>query len=254
MGAVVDALGPARGRLEGKTALVTGSTSGIGAAIAELFAHEGAAVVVTGRNSKRGDSVVQRIEQAGGQAMFIRADITQPEDVAALVREAVAWRGGIEVLVNNAGDMLAKPLADISLAEFDGFVNLDGRSYFQTMQLLVPHMAERGGGAVLNVTSFAAINPMPVHSVYGFAKAGVTQMTRCIALEYAHTGVRVNSLLPGLVHTPMVAEDPDFDKVEAMVPMGRASTPIEQAYAALFLVSDEASYVTGASLVVNGGI
>lgn len=246
--------GPSLGRLRGRVALVTGSTSGIGEAIAILFAHEGAAVVVTGRSAERGEAVVARIRERGGTASFIAADVTVPSEVDALLDAVLAAHGRVDVLVNNAGTMIAKPLADLTVDDFDALVDLDARSAFQTMQRLVPRMAEAGGGAVVNVTSLAAVNPMPVHAVYGFAKAGVTQMTRCIAQEYAPRGVRVNSLLSGLVLTPMVADDPHFDAVERGVPMGRASTALEQAYAALFLASDEASYVTGASLVVDGGI
>lgn len=246
--------GPSLGRLRGRIALVTGSTSGIGEAIAILFAHEGATVVVTGRSAERGAAVVDRIRSDGGTASFVAADVTSPAAVDALVDAVLDEHGRIDVLVNNAGTMIAKPLAELSVEDFDALVALDARSAFQTMQRVVPRMAADGGGAVVNVTSLAAINPMPVHAIYGFAKAGVTQMTRCIAQEYAARGVRVNSLLSGLVLTPMVADDPHFELVEQGVPMGRASTAIEQAYAALFLASDEASYVTGASLVVDGGI
>lgn len=243
-----------RHRLVGKVAVVTGSTSGIGESVARLFAHEGAHVVITGRNLDRGRAVAEKIRAAGGDVVFVPADITIEQDVIGLIEQALAAYGRIDILVNNAGKMIAKPLAETTLEDFDSFVDLDARSYFQVMKLVIPLMERQGGGAVLNVTSLSAINPMPVHAVYGFAKAGITQMTRCIAQEYAHRGVRVNSLLSGLVRTPMVADDPNFDAVESTVPMGRASEPIEQAYAALFLVSDEASYMTGSSVVVAGGI
>lgn len=243
-----------RGRVAGKVALVTGSTSGIGEAIAELFAEEGAAVVVTGRNPLRGAEVVGRITAAGGDAIFVQADVTDDADINGLVEASLAWKGRVDILVNNAGTMIAAPFDDLTGADWDHLVDLDARSAFTLMQQLMPRMEANGGGAVLNVTSLAAIEPMPVHALYGFVKAGVTHMTRSIAQDYAKRGVRVNSLLPGLVATPMVNDDPHFPQIEAGVPMGRASTPREQAYAALFLCSDEASYVTGSSLVVAGGI
>lgn len=241
-------------RLVGKVALVTGSTSGIGEAIARLFAREGAKVVVTGRSVERGKNVVGKIQTDGGDAVFVAADITVDEEMTALIDKAFSIYGRVDILVNNAGKMIAKTLEDTSLEDFDTFVGLDGRSYFHAMKLVIPRMEKQGGGAVLNVTSLSAINPMAVHSVYGFVKAGVTHMTRCIAQEYAPRCIRVNSLLSGLVRTPMVANDPNYSAVEAGVPMGRGSEPLEQAYAALFLVSDEASYVTGSSMVVAGGI
>lgn len=247
-------LRPSLGRLTGKVALVTGSTSGIGEAIARLFAHEGASVVVTGRRAEAGEAVVAAIVEGGGDARFVRADVTVEADVDALIETTYDAYGRIDILVNNAGTMFAAPLADLSLAQFDELVTLDARSVFQSMHRVLPRMAEQGGGCVVNVTSLSAVNPMSVHSLYGFVKAGVTHMTRCVAQEYAPKGVRLNSLLPGLVTTPMVADDPAFAMIEQGVPMGRASTPVEQAYAALFLASDEASYVTGASLVVDGGI
>lgn len=242
------------GRLAGKVALVTGSTSGIGEAIAELFAEQGAEVIVTGRNAERGEAVVARIAASGGTATFIPADVSNADELAKLAEEATQWRGRVDVLVNNAGTMFAAPLVELSLENWQQLVDLDARSVFALMQHLIPQMERNGGGAVLNVTSLAAIQPMAVHSLYGFVKAGVTQMTRNVALEYAQRGVRVNSLLPGLVATPMVNDDPHFEQVQSGVPMGRASSAREQAYAALFLCSDEASYVTGSSLVVAGGL
>lgn len=246
--------GNSRGRVAGKVALVTGSTSGIGEAIAELFAEEGAAVVVTGRSPERGAEVADRIAAAGGEAIFVQADVTDDAELDALISAALEWKGHVDILVNNAGTMIAAPFDDLSLDDWEHLVDLDARSAFYLMKKLMPRMEADGGGAVLNVTSLAAIQPMSVHALYGFVKAGVTHMTRSIAQDYAKRGVRVNSLLPGLVATPMVNDDPHFPHIEAGVPMGRASTPREQAYAALFLCSDEASYVTGSSLVVAGGI
>ncbi|MDR2377803.1 MAG: SDR family oxidoreductase [Bifidobacteriaceae bacterium] len=244
---------PPLGRLDGKTALVTGSTSGIGEAIARLFAHEGAKVVVTGRNSERGLKVVEAIEDDGGQASFVKADVTVDAELRELVECSESYLGRIDILVNNAGRFIVAPLEALTLEDFDDFSALDARSYFHAMKLVIPGMEARGGGVVLNVTSLAALDPMPVFAIYGYVKAGVTQMARAVAREYAPRGVRVNNLLSGLVLTPMTDGSPDFDAVQAAVPIGRASTPMEQAYAALFLCSDEASYVTGCNMLVAGG-
>lgn len=245
---------PPHGRLTGKVALVTGSTSGIGEAIAELFAEAGARVIVTGRDAARGAAVTERITHAGGDAHFIAADVTRPEEIDQLVKAALQHFGRIDILVNNAGTMIAAPLTGISLDDWNHLVELDARSVFLLMKQVIPHMENQGGGAVLNVTSLAAVRTMDVHSLYGFVKAGVTHMTKNVALEYAQRGVRVNALLPGLVATPMVNDDPAFPAIAASVPLGRASTAREQAYAALFLCSDEASYVTGTALTVAGGL
>ncbi|MDR1634519.1 MAG: SDR family oxidoreductase [Bifidobacteriaceae bacterium] len=244
---------PGLGRLTGKGAIVTGSTSGIGEAIARLFAHEGARVVVTGRNVDRGQKVVAAIAEDGGDALFLPADVTKDDELEGMIARGREYLGQIDILVNNAGRFIVAPLEVLSADDFDAFSRLDARSYFQAMKMVIPGMEAQGGGVVLNVTSLAALDPMPVFAIYGYVKAGVNQMARAIAREYSARGVRVNSLLPGLVLTAMTDDSPDFDAVQAGVPMGRASTPMEQAYAALFLCSDEASYVTGCNMLVAGG-
>lgn len=240
-------------RLDGKVAIVTGSTSGIGEAIARVFAAEGAKVVVTGRRVEKGTKVAREINEAGGQAIYVQVDVTHDDQLQKMVDATLEKYGQIDILVNNAGRIIAKNLLDFTNEDWDSFVALDARSYFKSMQMVIPHMEARKSGSIINVTSIAAIATAPDQAIYGFVKAGVTHMTKNIALEYARKGIRVNALVSGLVLTEMIVDDPHLEVVTNAVPMGRIGTADEQAYAALFLASDEASFVTGSALVVDGG-
>lgn len=250
-------LRPASGRLAGKVAVITGSTSGIGRASAILFAWEGAKVVVSGRRAERGEAVVTTIREKGGEAVYVRADMTLEEDMQNVVDTAMNTFGRIDILFNNAGYMMNKPALEITREDWDIYLNLDAYSYLRMMQLTIPIMEKQGGGVILNCTSLAAVdNKIPDNTLYGFVKAGVNHMSRVIANEYAHKNIRINTLLPGLIATEMVLTGPNadrFDYIQTLNPMKRAGTPLETAYAALFLVSDEASYITGTSLVIDGG-
>ncbi len=253
----ITGLRPASGRLAGKTAVITGSTSGIGKASAVLFAWEGARVVVVGRRKERGEAAVREIRERGGQAVYVRADMTLESDMQAVVRAAMETYGRIDILFNNAGHMMNKPALEISREDWDRYLALDAYSYLRMMQLTIPIMERQGGGAILNCTSLAAVdNKIPDNALYGFVKAGVNHMSRVIANEYASKNIRVNTLLPGLIATEMVLNGPNaerYDYISTLNPMGRAGTALEAAYAALFLVSDEAAYITGTSLVIDGG-
>jgi NAD(P)-dependent dehydrogenase (short-subunit alcohol dehydrogenase family) len=241
------------GRLAGKVAIVTGSTSGIGEGIARLFAEEGARVLIVGRRTEKGENVRDEILAAGGEASFIRTDMTEDEDVSAMIAFAIETYGRIDILVNNAGTFLHKPFIETTLEEWDFLMNLDARAYFFTMQKVLPHMEKQGSGVILNVTSNVAVMPSADFALYSFIKAGLTHMSKVVALEYADKGIRVNCLLPGATMTEMTEGQSDNDFIASLVPMGRHSTAEEQAYAAVYLVSDESKYVTGSSLVVDGG-
>lgn len=249
---------PSAGRLEDKTVIVTGSTSGIGKAAALLFAHEGACVTIVGRRREKGEAVVSQIEEMGGSAIYVRADITVEEDMRAVVDESMRAWGRVDGLFNNAGRLIVKPTLEITREDWDAFVNLDAYSSLRMMQLVLPIMEKQGGGSIVNCTSLAAIdNAIDGGALYCFVKAGVNHMTHCIATEYAGKGVRVNNIMPGLVATEMVLSGPGaegFDAVEATMPAGRAASAVEIAYAALHLLSDEASYTSGASLLIDHGM
>jgi NAD(P)-dependent dehydrogenase (short-subunit alcohol dehydrogenase family) len=253
----ITGLRPASGRLAGKVALITGSTSGIGRASAVLFAWEGAKVVVVGRREDRGEAVVKEIGGKGGEAVYVRADMSHESDMQTVVKRTMETYGRIDTLFNNAGYMMNKPALEISREDWDKYLNLDAYSYLRMMQLTIPIMEKQGGGVILNCTSLAAVdNKIPDNTLYGFVKAGVNHMSRVIANEYAGKNIRVNTLLPGLIATEMVLSGPNaerYDFISTLNPMGRAGTALETAYAALFLVSDEAAYITGTSLVIDGG-
>lgn len=241
-------------RLQDKVAIITGSTSGIGKATAELFAAEGAKVVIVGRRQDKGEQIVASIKNDGGEAIYVQTNMMKEEDIENCVHKTIEAYGKIDVLVNNAGTIIEKPFARITKEDWDKFVTLDAYSYLRAMQLVLPHMEKQGTGSIVNVTSLAALDNMPTHALYGFVKAGVTHMSKVVAKEYAGKGVRVNCLLPGVVDTEMIADNPNTPEMEASLPIGRMSTPEEQAKVALFLASDESSYMTGTSLVADGGV
>lgn len=241
-------------RLQNKVAIVTGSTSGIGEATAKLFAAEGAKVVIVGRRSENGERIVDSILGQGGEAIFVQTDMTKEEEIINLVDITVEKYSQIDILVNNAGRIIEKPFVDLTNSDWDEFVALDAYSYFRAMQLVLPHMEKQSSGNIVNVTSLAAVSVLPTHALYSFVKAGITQMSKVVAAEYAGKGVRVNCLLPGVVYTEMIADNPNTPHMEKIIPMGRMSTPEEQAKTILFMVSDESSYMTGTSIVSDGGV
>lgn len=254
----ITGLRPASGRLAGKIAVITGSTSGIGKASAVLFAWEGAKVVVVGRREDRGKAVVETIRANGGEAIYVHADMTVEADMENVVKTALDTYGRIDILFNNAGYMMNKPTLEITREDWDQYLNLDAYSYLRMMQLTLPIMEKQGGGVILNCTSLAAVDiNIPDNTLYGFMKAGVNHMSRVIAEEYAGKHIRVNTLLPGLIETEMVRNGPNgekYDFISTLNPMGRPGSILEAAYAALFLCSDESAYITATSLVIDGGV
>ncbi|MEV2213588.1 SDR family oxidoreductase [Streptomyces sp. NPDC050997] len=244
-------------RLTGRTALVTGSTTGIGAAIAAALAAEGAFVVVSGRDERRGAEVVAHIEKDGGAAAFVKADLSAGADVIGrFATDAVAAADGrIDVLVNNAALLLAPtPTAEVAQETIDEALAVSVRSMFLLTGLLVPPMAERGHGAVVNLGSINAMRGMAHSALYGMTKAAVHSLTASWAAEYGPHGVRVNTVAPGPTLTEKVAAmEEHLAPIIAGTPSRRAGTPAEVAAAVVFLASDEASQVHGATLTVDGG-
>jgi NAD(P)-dependent dehydrogenase (short-subunit alcohol dehydrogenase family) len=236
--------------LTGTTALVTGATSGIGRAIALQLADRGAEVVVHGRSEERGAEVVRQIESLGSKARFVAADLNDPDDV----RRLAAAAGPVDILVNNAGVYKFGATSDTDDATFDEHVNINVRAPFILVQQLAPAMAQRGGGAVVNVSTLAASVAARDAGIYGASKAALEQLTRVWADEFGKSGVRVNAVAAGPTDTPGTnAMAGLVEGLGATTAMGRAADPREIASAVVFLGSPEASYVNGAVLHATGG-
>jgi NAD(P)-dependent dehydrogenase (short-subunit alcohol dehydrogenase family) len=243
--------------MSGSTALVTGSTSGIGAAIAATLAHHGAHVLVSGRDQDRGDRVVAGIREAGGQADFIRADLSggaaSGKDLAAQARPHAA-SGVIDILVNNAAIGALAPTSDFPEDAFDAVIATNLTAPFYLVGELAPLMAAQGRGAIVNVSSMAAQFAMPGMSVYGATKAALLLLTKSWAAEFGPHGVRVNAVVPGPTRTPGSAElGAVLDQLAAQAPAGRVADPSEIASAVTYLASDAASFIHGTALSVDGG-
>ncbi len=243
--------------LKGKSAIVTGAGSGIGEAIAEALAGAGAHVVIADMNEASGNAVAQRLTAAGGRADFLKLDVTRDEDFTA----AVACFPKLDIVVANAGIGHVGTVLTTKVADLDRVMDVNVRGVFRTMQAWLPGMVERGYGVLLNLCSTAGLGGLVDRFAYSTSKHAVLGLTRSAALDLAKTGVRVNCLCPGRVETPWVAQMltryPDEAaarrEMAATQAMGRMGTPTEVAAAALFLVSDEASYMTGVALPVDGG-
>ncbi|MGD1169836.1 SDR family NAD(P)-dependent oxidoreductase [Mycobacterium seoulense] len=236
--------------MAGSTALVTGATSGIGRAIALQLAERGVEVVVHGRSAERGEKTVRDIENAGGKARFVAADLNDGDDVRRLAAEA----GPVDILVNNAGIYRFGATADTDEAAFDDHLNVNLRAPYILVQQLVPGMAERGTGAVVNVSTVAASVPARGAGIYGATKAGLELLTRVWADEFGGSGVRVNAIAVGPTDTPGLAALPGvLEAVAGTTTLGRPADPGEIATAVVFLSSPDASYVNGAVVPVTGG-
>lgn len=236
--------------LAGSTALVTGATSGIGREIALQLARRGAEVVVQGRNAERGAKTVRDIENAGGTARFVAADLNVADEVRRLATEA----GPVDILVNNAGIYEFGPTADTDDATFDEHVNVNLHAPYILVQKLVPAMAARGHGAVVNVSTLAASFATRGAGIYGATKAGLEQLTRVWADEFGESGVRVNAVAAGPTETPGAAALAGaLETIAAITALKRVADASEIASAVVFLASPEASYVNGAVLHATGG-
>jgi NAD(P)-dependent dehydrogenase (short-subunit alcohol dehydrogenase family) len=248
-------------RLQDKVALVTGGTSGIGEATALLFAAEGARVAITGRNDSRGTAVVERIENAGGNAIFIRADVSVAADCQRAVDETLRAFGRIDILFNNAGVFYPQTALECSEREWDEQIDVNLKGTFLMSKCALPAMIAQKRGVIVNNSSGWGIVGGDHAVAYCASKGGVVLMTKAMAIDHGAQGIRVNCICPGDVETPMLPLDAkmrglkweDYIAGCASRPLGRVGTVEEIAKAVLFLASDDSSFMTGAALVVDGG-
>ena len=249
------------GRLSGKVALITGGASGIGRESALLFAAEGARVLVADIDVAAGDATAAAIAKAGGEARAIRCDVARGADLEAAVAAAERHFGALHVLFNNAGIFPARDASPVDTPDdvFDQVIAVNLKGVFLGCKYGIPALLRAGGGSIINTASFVAVMGAATSQIaYTASKGGVLAMTREVAVEYARQGIRANALCPGPVNTPLLAEFLAAPEARARrfvhIPIGRLAEAAEIARAALFLASDESSYVTGSTFLVDGGI
>jgi len=240
-------------RHEDRVVVVTGSTRGIGAGVARRFAAEGASVVVTGRSRDSGEAVAESIREEGGEATFVRADMRDPAEIEALVEHTVDEYGRVDVLVNNAGVQTETTAADAEIDDWAFVVETDFRSFWLCAKHAVEHMPS--GGTVLNTSSNHAFLTMPGMFPYNAVKAGINGMTRAMALELGPRGITVNTINPGWVEIERTRDElgEEYEYTEEIHPVGRLGTPADVAGLATFLASDDATFITGESILIDGG-
>ena len=242
--------------LSGKVAIVTGSTKGIGQAIAEKYASEGASVVISGRNSERANAVVKHIVDGGGQALAVIGDVSKMTDAQTLIQESVQAFGQVDILVNNAGITRDNLMMRMKEADWDDVLNINLKGAFNTIKSVSRQMMKQRGGRIINITSVVGQTGNAGQANYAAAKAGLIGLTKSVAKELASRGITCNAIAPGFIETDMT--DALGDSVKAalltQIPLARLGNVLDVARAAVFLASDAAAYITGQTLNVDGGM
>lgn len=243
-------------KLQGKVALVTGFGSGLGQAIAIMFAKEGAAVAGISKTEAKGLETVAIIEKAGGKALFRAGDVCDSAQLKALVGDTVKQFGGLDILVNSAGVRTNGSITEITEADWDRTLDTNLRAVFVASRLAIPEMQKRGGGVILHIAARSGMLGQAGRAAYCASKGGMVTLTEAMAMDHAKDRIRVNCICPGPTRTPMVdTSTPEkLARYRTRVPIGRIGEPEDVAYAAVYLASDEASMVTAAILPVDGGM
>lgn len=248
-------------RLAGKVALITGGGTGIGRGIALAFAREGAKVAVVGRRIEKLEGVAKEIDAAGGEALAVPCDVSRAADVASAINKVVAKFGKLNVLVNNAGVLSVSTIEEIAEDEWNRLIDANLKGPFLMCRAALPEFRKTGGGAIVNVSSVLGLVAMKKRAAYCASKGGVTLLTKAIAIDHGHENIRANCICPSIVETDLVAElfnTPEGEKVKrdrlATIPLGRFGKPADIAELAVFLASEESSWLTGAAIPVDGGL
>jgi NAD(P)-dependent dehydrogenase (short-subunit alcohol dehydrogenase family) len=243
----------------GKVALVTGGTSGIGRATAIAYAQQQAKVIVAGRRGEEGEETVRLIKDAGGEALFVRTDVTQESEVKAMVDQTIHVFGRLDIAFNNAGTHGEDPsLIEQADVEYDRMMNANVKGVWLSMKYEIAQMLKQGGGAIVNTSSILGVIAMPSVPLYTASKYAVVGLTKAAALQYAKSGIRINAVGPGAIETDMFekatgGQDEAKAYMAGLHPMGRVGKPVDVANAVVWLSSDSASFVTGEILMVDGG-
>ncbi len=248
-------------KLEGKVAVITGGTDGIGKAIAVTFAKEGAKIMMVARDERKGQTALEEVRRFGDAAYF-KGDVSNASQVKRLVEETIQRYGQVNILVNNAAVCPPGDVLTTSEETWDQVIDVNLKGVFLCSKYVIPHMQKNGGGAIVNIGSINSLMAMENEAAYDASKGGVLMLTRAMALDFAKSGIRVNCICPGAIETPMLkasldtAPDPKAARqsLTGKHPLRRTGTPDEIAQAALFLATDASSFVTGAVIPVDGGI
>jgi NAD(P)-dependent dehydrogenase (short-subunit alcohol dehydrogenase family) len=248
--------------LKNKVVLITGGSSGIGMAIAERFLKEGAKIVITGRSKERCDNAQKQLKAIVADAVVsVTGDVSKWGDVQKMVARTIKQFGRIDILINNAGIYLEKRIEETTEDEWDQVININLKGVFLCSKAVYPHFKNQGSGTIVNMSSDSGISGNPSEAAYCASKGGVTNLTRAMALDYAKENIRVNAICPAVINTPMLQKEVDMQEdkeaylkeMDELHPIGRVGRPEEVAFAVLMVASDEASFITGANIPVDGG-
>ena len=242
------------GRVDGDVAIVTGARTGIGRATSERLAEEGATVVVTHYEQDGAQETVESIRESGGEAVHMKLDVQSEADWQRVIAKTCEEVGCPTILINNAGVYMVKPITEIDQDDWQKLFDVNVKGVFLGMKHCAPVMEENGRGSIINMSSVAGLAGVAGHTCYGGSKGAVRLMTKDMAMEVAGTGVRVNSIHPGVINTKMVREEgPSMEEFRSMHPVDRIGEPEDVAHGALYLASEESKFVTGTELVIDGG-